>query len=392
MITPDEIRRKALRLWQSQAFLRARMEGRSLFPWEVPFTQPAAYEWSQRFPEMRLALQNLQRESKTETGIGYMVEYKDVALRRLGMQRLPARIIVESEADFLRLTGKASETRRFDALLRRTEAALPTLRPLILKWPRLLLDHAAEWDRLVAVCRFFLERPRSGLYPRQLDIPGVDTKFLQAHRAILAELLNHVLPQEAIDSTVVGLSDHGFERRFGLRFEPPLIRFRVLDSRLALSGLTDLAVPLSEFASLTIRPERVYITENKTNGLAFPDSPGSVIIHGLGYGIGSLATVPWLKNRDVRYWGDIDTHGFAILDRLRAFLPQARSFLMDEETFHAFREFWGQEPVDRRFGGSLERLEPAEQALFQALRDNRFGECLRLEQERIGFGYVRERL
>jgi len=30
-----------------------------------------------------------------------------------------------------------------------------------------------------------------------------------------------------------------------------------------------------------------------------------------------------LRARRVRYWGDIDTHGFSILDQLRVHLPQA---------------------------------------------------------------------
>ena len=38
--------------------------------------------------------------------------------------------------------------------------------------------------------------------------------------------------------------------------------------------------------------------------------------------------------------GDIDTHGFAILDRLRAWLPQTRSVLMDRDTLLAHRDRW----------------------------------------------------
>jgi hypothetical protein len=38
----------------------------------------------------------------------------------------------------------------------------------------------------------------------------------------------------------------------------------------------------------------------------------------------------------------------------------------------------------------LTRLGTDEHALYQALRDDVFGERLRMEQERIGFGWVRE--
>lgn len=88
------------------------------------------------------------------------------------------------------------------------------------------------------------------------------------------------------------------------------------------------------------------------------------------------------------YWGDIDTHGFAILDRLRAAVPAARSLLMDATTFHAHRQQWGSEESDKRFAGELTRLTPEERALYLTLRDNVFGERLRLEQERISYGWV----
>jgi hypothetical protein len=42
------------------------------------------------------------------------------------------------------------------------------------------------------------------------------------------------------------------------------------------------------------------------------------LIFGLGYGLDRLADVPWLERCEVWYWGDIDTHGVGILDRLRA--------------------------------------------------------------------------
>ncbi|WP_242467204.1 DUF2220 domain-containing protein [Ectothiorhodospira shaposhnikovii] len=131
---------------------------------------------------------------------------------------------------------------------------------------------------------------------------------------------------------------------------------------------------------------RVFITENEINGLAFPDTPGSLVIFGLGYGLERLADIPWLTEVEIHYWGDIDTHGFAILDRLRARLPHTRSLLMDRATLEAHRDLWGQEHPQQRFTGTLTRLTPPEQSLFEDLRENRLGECVRLEQERIGYG------
>ena len=119
-------------------------------------------------------------------------------------------------------------------------------------------------------------------------------------------------------------------------------------------------------------------------------SPGAMVIFGGGYGIERLADIGWLKTCDIIYWGDIDTHGFAILNQLRAHLPQAKSFLMDSETLLAHRPLWGDEPTPEL--KSLQRLTTEERALFDDLRDNRLGLRVRLEQERIGFEWLTTRL
>lgn len=98
------------------------------------------------------------------------------------------------------------------------------------------------------------------------------------------------------------------------------------------------------------------------------------------------------KEREVIYWGDIDTHGFAILTQLRSFLPQAQPFLMDSDTFLRFRQFCGEEPEESRFTGKLNDLTQDESKFFDDLREGRLGFRPRLEQVRIPFGCICEKL
>jgi len=195
-----------------------------------------------------------------------------------------------------------------------------------------------------------------------------------------------VLPAEAIDTGVVGARH--FETRYGLLGKPAQIRFRILDGRHTIGGCSDLTVPVSQFAALRTGVERVFITENEVNALAFPDVESSMVVFGGGYGIERLAQVDWLRCRRVMYWGDIDTHGFAILDRLRASIPSVESLLMDEGTLQAHRRVWGQEDGDKRYLADLMWLTEQERRLFTQLRDNVFEERLRLEQERIGYTWA----
>jgi hypothetical protein len=95
----------------------------------------------------------------------------------------------------------------------------------------------------------------------------------------------------------------------------------------------------------------------------------------------------WLKERTVRYWGDIDTHGFAMLDRLRSALPNVASLLMDTETLLSHRRLWVVE--ERQHEKMLMHLTDEERGLYEALLTGRFGDRIRLEQERISFGIVK---
>jgi hypothetical protein len=99
-----------------------------------------------------------------------------------------------------------------------------------------------------------------------------------------------------------------------------------------------------------------------------------------------LEPLGWLADLDVVYWGDIDTHGFAILNRLRQYLPYARSMLMDRDTLLGHRDHWATEPSPTSV--ALDRLAPAESALYADLTSNTFGRSVRLEQERVSFSAV----
>jgi len=251
-----------------------------------------------------------------------------------------------------------------------------------------MLENAADWHRILAVLAWFRDHPRSGLYLRQLDITGVDTKFIEGRRGLLTELLDVLESPKMNEQPLSGTSS--LEQRFGLRNKPPLVRFRLLDEHLSINGLSDITVPAEQFASLSLPVQRVFITENEVNGLAFPEVARGLVIFGLGYGLDLLSGVDWLKNREIHYWGDIDTHGFAMLDRLRAMFPNARSLLMDRETLMAHRPLWVNETIPH--DKPLARLTDAERALFEDLQFDRIGKKVRLEQERISFIYLQQAL
>lgn len=393
MILPVEIKKKALKIWDSQRFLIANLTGELLFPLDIPFRKITARKAIDDFTIVREWMKDLVSASKDHLGYGYSVEYKEINHQQLGKQSFPSRIYFISEDEFLKFIGKQREFKLFQKLLEQTLRDQPALQVWLEQKPLKLLEHKARWPQLLMVCKYFQDNPEPDCYIRELDIVGVDSKFVEQNKGILRELLDQLLPDEAIDYEVKGLAGHGFERRYGLKYDEPLIRFRILDIKLAGdSGLTDISVPVSQFRKLALPCKQIYITENKTNGLSFPPVKDAIIIFGLGYGVSSLATVDWLRDREIFYWGDIDTHGFSILSQLRSYFPKAQSFMMDRETLLEFKSLWVTEPDDKRCVAKLINLNHDEQRLYVELRDDVAGNRIRLEQERIGMYYLQNLL
>ncbi|MEK7704096.1 MAG: DUF3322 domain-containing protein, partial [Myxococcota bacterium] len=269
MITPGEVKKKAERLWQRGDIGRALLgAGGDLFPLEFSCRPPTARELLADFAGVRAWIKALEAQSNETLGHGYVLTYREVAHRQLGTQRLPALVRFESVEDVARFLGKTQAAKRLRARAEQILAAEPRLSEWILDKPLRVLEYDAIWPQLLAVVAYFVAHPRPDLYLRQLDIPGVDTKIIESHEGLLAELLDVVLPPSAIDTSVTTLSGHGFERRYGLRYDEPLVRLRFLDPACAIApGVGDLSLPLGQFRALAPRCRRVVVTENKVNGL-----------------------------------------------------------------------------------------------------------------------------
>ncbi len=378
--TAADLKKQLLRYWDRGEILRAHLKEQPLFPLKLRLRSPTSRELATRFDEVRLWIHQI---SKLE---GYDIEWKEIRHPIHGRNSLPQTIYAPDESTALKLIGKSRQAAIFQELSNTTLQVFPELRSWLIKRPRKMLQQADCWQQILRVLTYFQQHPGSGLYLRQLDITGVDTKFIEQHRGLLSELLDRTLPEDAVNRAATGVK--GFNRRYGLKDEPALIRFRLLDPQQSIRGMSDLSVPADQFAGLELPASTVFITENKINGLAFPQIADALVIFGLGYGVDRLKECGWLRNKKIVYWGDIDTHGFRILNQLRKAFPRASSLLMDKHTLMEHRSLWVQEKPNQRSMIELHRLTLEEQQLYDDLRYDRIAEAIRLEQERIPYGWV----
>jgi hypothetical protein len=384
--TPTDLRAQVQRLWDRGDLLRAAVTDAVSWPLRLTLKGPVASDLSDRFEAVRAWVQTIAATPQVR------IEWRQWNHRVQGAQQLPASIWLDTLQDALAFIGKARQAQRFVALWQQTQAVQPALLAWLLRRPLQALELADRWDRMLAVVGWLQMHPRPAVYLRQVDIPGVDSKFIEAHRGVLTELLDLALPAEAIERGATGVAQ--FARRFGFLDKPVRIRFRLLDPSLpslpGCAGLPDITLDAASFATLALPVQCVFITENETNFLAFPPVASAIVVCGAGYGWDALACAAWLAHCQMFYWGDIDTHGFAILDQLRGHFPTVASLLMDRETLLAHRLHWGEEPDPVRH--DLMRLTPEEVAVYDDLRFDRHQPRLRLEQERVGFGWLCDRL
>jgi hypothetical protein len=382
--TSAELRAQVMRRWDRGELLGELAGPHELFPLRLSLRGPTSSELSERFDEVRAWAAGLQQG----LGAGCRLVMREVRHRVIGTNSLPAEVWIDTPEDALRFLGKLREARAFQALLTTTRQRKPALLPWLQTEPLRALALADIWPQLLEVVAWLQAHPRPGIYLRQVDLPGIHSKFIEGQRGVLSELLDLALPLDAVDATASGASQ--FARRYGFRDKPLRVRLRFLDPehRAWVSGAdADYTLLHEAFAGLAPDVRRVFITENEINFLTFPPAAGSLVVFGAGYGFDALAQAAWLRQCDLRYWGDIDTHGFAILDQLRAQFPHAQSFLMDRDTLLEHQAQWTLEPQPTQ--RDLPRLNEAERRLYDDLRWGRLrNEPLRLEQERIAFGCV----
>jgi hypothetical protein len=317
------------------------------------------------------------------------VEYKKVGGRHIGANLIPGRAWIDGYEQAWALLGAVGEVRRLTGLKEQTEAACPRLVPWLTTHPVRALALAGDWNQLLATVRWIDERQAPGMYLRQVDVPGIDTKFIGRHKGVLTDLLDQQLDPVRVDREA-----RDFEARFRFRRKPAYVRFRCSASYSGagahVSGFTELSVRADELTAPPPGIIRACIVENEVTYLAFPLPADAMVIFGGGYAVDVLESLAWLTALDVSYWGDIDTHGFAILNRLRHHVPHARSILMDRATLLAHREQWVREPTPTT--AALHLLGPAEQSLYRDLVAAELGPAVRLEQERISFAAIDQAL
>ncbi|WP_154859660.1 Wadjet anti-phage system protein JetD domain-containing protein [Cyclobacterium xiamenense] len=375
MITAGEIRKKSEAKYLG--VLQSSLIGENCFPLVIRSNKAL----SKDFIQMSKEIAEVFSASKDRKGFGYSVISEPVKTRQHGTQDIPKSITFESSSDYLKFLNKEKEYRLMMENFSFVKSELPQLELWLIENPKAIIDNSDIWSGLLKVCQWFLQNfEPDKYYIRELPI-SVHTKFIEENKGILRLLLDELIP------TIVNPSESDFEKRFHLKYDQPLVRFRSLDQDCwHIRYYDDLTVPIEQFTRNTINCSRVFIVENKMNFLTFPKTPFSIAIWGKGFAIESLKNTEWLQEKEIYYWSDLDVHGFQMLSQLRSYFSQTKSFLMEFNVVENYMDFIVPGATTNTEWPSY--LTEEEFEVYEFLLKNSY----RLEQERIHQNLVQDRL
>ncbi|EEE2765277.1 hypothetical protein N5H80_003570 [Salmonella enterica] len=182
------VREKLVKQWRRYDFHQRWLTDSLRFPLQVPLPKITDRQLLHRFVDLQG--QVIQFRQACEGLPGIEIIEKEFNFSSMGRQRIPTAIVVISLDDLCRFIGQKSHWDKFVndvALLRRF---FPQIEPWFVGNIPLIEQYHGDWLRLIQVCRYFLTTPRPGFYSRQLDIVGIDSKFIETHTRDLRQLLD----------------------------------------------------------------------------------------------------------------------------------------------------------------------------------------------------------
>lgn len=304
--------------------------------------------------------------------------------RIVGTQTVPERLLLESPAAVAAWAGQSGRWNRASKRHQLLLARWPALGSAAARHFDALADyHDRDFNRVISMLSWFEQNRQSGLYHRQIPIAGLHTKWVEERRSLIADLF----------AAIKGETTADFYQTCGLKPAPDLVRIRILDPDLQdrFLGMGDLTVPVEDLVRAHLPVKTVFIVENLINGLSFGHRQDTVVIMARGYGLDILSRLKWLRDAQVFYWGDIDTHGLSILSRARGHVTHLQSVMMDLDTLdhHLKLDLVGIEHKPSK-AELFANLTISEQALYDRLRQPD-GTALRLEQEQVSWDWAMQR-
>ena len=371
------------REWQNWSRLRNRMLGKHALPIKIPLKPPTgnqALADIKRFHQYIKEWQNWQPETE--------VIWEQKQYRKIGSHQVPVAVVLPTLQSLFYALGTEviRQTNRWHRVLSRfiIDVDQKLSETIIRNLPELDQCRDDDIESLLNLLPQLKAGMGTGCYLRALPVTGVDTKFIEQHETFIRQCLQAIHPENDVSDLLNWL---------GCREKPKgwlTVRPLCPKTRQWMMGLPVLKLSGDILRETPLPGSHIIVVENEETGFALPELPETVAIFGGGKNI-SWMDAPWLSQKHLAYWGDIDTWGLSILSDARQLSPDLKPLMMDKATLLAFAGRMSQEK------SSVQKmplnLVDQETDLYSLLLEKGSkGENNRLEQERLSQDFIQEKL
>ncbi|ERP95643.1 hypothetical protein Q666_05805 [Marinobacter sp. ES-1] len=386
----DVIERLREKEWYQRRALKARLKGERPFPVSVSLKPP-------RGQEAVSDLEHFHRFVSAWRAFPNQgcVQWESQSFRQLSVQRVPVRFRVADIGTLAELLGEQEQTalgnweRRIGNILAQPFAQDEKIQrglfsALVDNLEALTSFTEDELGLLVGLVPQLKAGLGGGRYLRALPLTQVDTKFVEQNLHLIECLLDVLWRGEVSASGGLLAWLTCIENPKGWLFVRPLCD----SSQTALGGLPILQMDTATLLAVELPASNILVVENVQSGLGLPPLDNTIAVFGGGKNV-SWLSAPWLQAKNVGYWGDIDSEGFAILSDARRRCKNIESIMMDEQVVEKFTSRMVDEP--NSVDAPPAYLEEQESRLFHKLRQGDFAKP-RLEQEKLAADFIFQRL
>jgi hypothetical protein len=364
MKSPEAISIQLARQWQSAERREQFLLDPQAWPRPVAIGSPSPSVFTRHTAEVR---EHIARWRAVAVG---EVQWQDIAFRSAAEPvSLPHQWLLGSPEEWAAASGDAQVQLELQRLRYLLERVNPCFHRLLIRQRALWRDRNDDEVVQATALTFALEPGIAAGRPlRALALAGIDSKFMERHRALVTALLDIRFDGQASQiglNSFLDAADEGEHWLLVVPLSPGLLPFA--QQRVRARELRDTPLPAS----------RILLIENDRCLHLLPTLPDTIAVLGSGLDLAWLSA-DWLRECNLGYWGDMDTWGLRMLARARQLQPRLTPLLMDQPLFDAFVDALAvAEPIN---AGLLppDGLTEIEQAFYRHLLDQAKG---RIEQE-----------
>lgn len=327
MKSPTDIAKKLSRQWHQSDYRLERLLSPDSWPIEIAIGKPKASDIEQQSNRVNQHIAAWRQKERQQIG---RVTFQDIRYRAAaGAVEIPVSWQLDTPSQWVEACDDQQIQEEFAALEYLINRVDNLYWELLIRqrslWQGKVLDEVVNAARLADTLTPGIA---AGRPLRLLSGLGVDTKFFERHSQLLTKLLDQRYSGQVSEqglNTFLDASDDKDHWVLVVPLSHGILPFKRL--RLTTKELQEAPLPV----------ENILIIENEQCVYQLPEIDDCIAVLGAGLDLHWLQS-PTLTNKNIGYWGDMDSWGLLMLSRAKHYCPSIQSLLMNRRLFDQYAD------------------------------------------------------